>query len=166
MRHLFLVVAAALSMLPRTVEAAGLGPSKASQLVTAYTSGPCPIAGNTGINSVRVSRMVASDGTTTDMVIPPKKVLVLTDVAATAGALSSGHTLLASVVVGSDSDGDAVAGRFETASSSGIANLTFTFPTGVAVRSGSAVCITMENLNVGGFVSHFGHVHGYFAPDK
>jgi hypothetical protein len=169
MRHfLFIafVVAAASSMLPLAAEAAGLGPTKASQLFSAYTSGPCPIPGHTGASSFRLSKMVTSDGATIELVIPPKKVLVLTDAVATTGAVAAGNVLATSVIVGSASDGDIVAARFDTATTGGVGTASFTFPAGVAVRSGSIVCISMLNLTAAGFVGQTGFVHGYFASDK
>ena len=97
--HVGFVVAAVLSLLPLVAEAAGLGPTKASQLFSAYTSGPCPIPGHTGANSLRLSKMVTSDGATIDLVIPPKKVLVLTDAMATTGAVAAGNVLATSFIV-------------------------------------------------------------------
>ena len=166
MRRPRLVVAAALSLLPLAAEAAGLGPTKASQLVTAYTNGSCPIPGHTGANSFRLSKLVASDGSTTDLVIPPKKVLVLSDAVVTTGAVAAGNVLATSIIVGSASDGDIVAARFDSATAGGVATATFAFPNGVAVRSGTTVCISMLNLSVGGFTGQTGFVHGYFAADK
>jgi hypothetical protein len=166
MRHYRLVVIAALSLLPCAAEAAGLGPTKASQLFSGYTFGSCPIPGHTGSNSIRLSRMVGSDGSTTDLVIPPKKVLILTDVVATTSAVAAGNVLATTVVVGSAADGDIVAARFDSATAGGVGTATFTFPTGIAVRAGSIVCISMLNLTAGGFVGHSSFVHGYFAPDK
>lgn len=166
MGYVRLFFVAVISLLPLVAEAAGLGPTKASQLVSAYTSGACPIPGHTGANSFRLGKMVTSDGATVDLVIPPKKVLVLTDAVATTGAVATGHVLATSIVVGSASDGDTVAARFDTATTGGVGTASFTFPAGVAVRSGSIVCISMLNLTGGGFVGQTGFAHGYFAADK
>lgn len=42
----------------------------------------------------------------------------------------------------------------------------FQIPTGIAVRSGSVLCVDTLNLTHGGPAGVTAIVHGYFAPDK
>lgn len=152
--------------LPVVAEGANLGPTKASQLVTVQAFGPCPIPLHTGSNSLRLSRMIDATGAATNFVIPAKKVFVMSDAIVSTGAVSVGNVLASTIVVGTAAGGVEVAARFDTAATNGTATATFTFPTGIAVRSGATVCIEMLNFSAGGFVGLVGYVHGYFAPDK
>jgi hypothetical protein len=166
MRALRLVVVVSSCLLPVAAAAAALGPGKGSQLVTLSSSGPCPIPGHTGINAFALSRRVGVDGVAAPLVIPAKKLLVLSDVSIVTGSEPAGALLAASVIVGSAAGGEIVAARFETAASSGAAAATFAFPTGVAVRSGATACVELLNLTQGGFTGMTGFAHGYLAADK
>jgi hypothetical protein len=151
--------------LARSASAAGLGPTKGSQLVTVYGSGSCSIPGHTG-NSLALSKMVAADGTVVTFTIPPKKILVVTDVLANASGEQTGNLLTTTVIVGSAAGGTVVAGRFESALPGGGATAAFDFSHGVAVRTGSTICVQMINLTQGGDTGLSAFAHGYFAPDK
>lgn len=160
------VVAALVTMLPAAAEAANLGPTKASQLVTLLAFGSCPIPFHSGANSFLLSRMVGSDGVAKPLVIPPKKVLVLTDATVTTASVSAGNVMVSAVSVGTAADGSVVAARYDTATTGGVATASFQFPAGVAVRSGTVACVEMINFSAGGFAGATGVAHGYFAPDK
>jgi hypothetical protein len=159
------VLTTLLASLPRTV-AAGLAPTKGSQLVTAYTAGPCPILGHTDANSALVSQMVNADGTTTTFTIPPKKIFVLTDLSASTAAEPAGDTMLINAEIGSAATGNLIVARFVTVQPNGSITGEFQVPTGIAIKSGTALCIDMLNITHGGFTGFTGFVHGYFAPDK
>ncbi len=103
-----LVVVAVVLALPLAARA-DLAPAKGSQLVSAYTFGACPIPGHTGSNSSLLTQMVNGDGAVVALVIPPKRILVLTDLTATTGAEPGGDVIAASVIVGSATSGSPVA---------------------------------------------------------
>ncbi len=165
MRVLRIAIVALFLGLPLTAHAV-LGPTKGSQLLTASTFGACPVLGHGGANSIVVSQMVNGDGSVAPFVIPPKKIFVLTDLVATSGALPPGDVLVTSVVVGSAAQGAVLAGRFDPASASGTFASSFTFAAGVAVKSGTSVCVEILNLTHGGFVGFTAFAHGSLAPDK
>lgn len=165
MRVFRILMLAALVAAPNAVHA-GLAPTKGSQLVTAYTFGACPINGHTGVNSALVSQMVGGDGAVTPFVIPPKRIFVITDITASTGSLPPGDVIVASVLVGTAAFGTLVGGRFDPVSASGTITTAFTFPAGVAVKSGAALCVELLDVTHGGFVGFTAFAHGYFAPDK
>lgn len=70
------------------------------------------------------------------------------------------------LVVGSATTGSLLAARFETASASGTFASSFTFPAGVAVKSGASLCVEIFSITHGGFVGFTAFAHGYLAPDK
>ena len=162
---ILLALAALLAPMARTF-AAGLGPVKGSQLVTAYTAGACPISGHTGTNSALVSQMVNADGTTTAFTIPAKKIFVLTELTATTGGQPAGDTMLINAEIGSAATGNIVAARFTTVEPSGSVAAEFQIPTGIAIKAGSFLCVDMLDLTHGGFTGFTAIAHGYFAPDK
>jgi len=145
---------------------AGLAPTKGSQLVTAFTVGACPIQGHTGQNSLLVTQMVNADGSTVPFAIPPKHIFVITDVMTATGSEPGGDIMLVDIAIGSAATGNLVAGRFDTVAANGSVTSTFQFPTGVAVKSGTAICVEMLNLSHPGFTGFSAFVHGYVAPDK
>ncbi|MBI3769220.1 MAG: hypothetical protein HY271_12135 [Deltaproteobacteria bacterium] len=68
--------------------AAPLVPTKGSQRVTVYANGACPVGGFTA--TLAFDQMVQPDGSNTSFTIPPKHILVITDVIATSIGLTSG----------------------------------------------------------------------------
>ena len=165
MRTFRLVVVAVVLALPLAARA-DLAPAKGSQLVSAYTVGACPIPGHIGSNSSLLSQMVNGDGAVVALVIPPKRILVLTDLTATTISEPGGDVIAASVIVGSAAGGTPVAAHFESVAANGTILSSFQFPTGIAIRSGSGVCVELLNLTHGGFIGFTVFAHGYFAADK
>jgi hypothetical protein len=163
---LFSMILVATPFLAPLLARAGLTPTKGSQLVTAFTAGACPIPGHTGQNSQVLTQMVNGDGSTVPLVIPPKKIFVLTDVIATTGAEPAGDVVLVSLIVGSAATGNIVAARFDTVAAGGTIAANFQFPTGVPIKSGSVACVEMLNLTHGGFIGFTAFAHGYLAADK
>ena len=160
-----LAVVAAVLALPLTAQAV-LAPTKGSQLVSAFTVGACPIKGHVGGNAITVSQMVNGDGLVVPLVIPPKRILVLTELTATTIAEPAGDIVASTIVVGSAATGSAVAARFESVAANGTLVSSFQFPTGIAIRPGSVACVELLNLTHGGFVGFTAFAHGYFAADK
>src|SRR5262249_31907069 len=111
-------LAVTLACLGGTVTAdAGLAPTKASQLVTLVAGGGCPVTGHR--NGTALAFRVGGDGVTTPLTIPPKQVLVLTNVVGTTFFQLPGDTFQASIIVGAGSVGSFAALRYETANASG-----------------------------------------------
>jgi hypothetical protein len=144
--------------------AAPLAPTKGSQLVTVYASGPCPVGGFNA--SLAFDQIVQPDGSNTGFTIPPKHVLVITDVIATSLGLTSGDVHFLEVVIGTPAHGNPVASRFEAAPSSGVLTATFNFPTGFVVKSTSTVCFQFVDFtHPNFFVGFVAIAHGFIAPD-
>jgi hypothetical protein len=147
------------------VALAGLTPTKASQLVSLRATGSCPILGYA--NATTLDHLARSDGSGGPLVIPPKQVLVLNDIVASTSGQAAGNVFGIQVVVGSTAQSQIVAEQFESTSSSGVMVVRFTPPSGIAVKSGSAVCVYFVNLsNPSAIIGIFSTAHGFFAPDK
>lgn len=161
----FYVLAIAVLLGVASNAAAGLAPSKGSQLVTVLGNGACPIP-FTGSSGLTFSQMVNADGSVTPFQIPPKRIFVITDVTVTGAGEPAGDAILVALAVGSASSGNTIAGRYETVGAGTAFAATFQFPTGIAVRSGSTVCAVPFNYTHGGGVTSLATAHGFFAPDK
>ena len=144
---------------------AGLGPTKGSQLVTVLTSGGCPIPFN-GSSPITFSQMVTADGALIPFTTPPKRIFGITDVTITGAGEPAGDAILLTVSVGSASGGSTIAGEYATVAGNTSFAATFTFPAGVAVRSGSVACAVPLNYTHPGSVTASATAHGFFAPDK
>lgn len=166
MRRLSMIMIAAMLGCSTSAHAATLAPVKGSQLVTVLANGACPIPGYTGSNSFLFTQMVKADGSTVLLTIPPKQILVITDVTISASNEPAGDSMLSLVAVGTAAFGNAIAGRFDTTATGGTVTAEFQFPAGVAVKSTSSACAEMLNLTHGGFVGLTAIAHGFFAPDK
>ncbi len=132
LRTFRLVVVAVVLAVPLAARAE-LAPAKGSQFVSAYTFGACPIPGHTGTNSSLLTQMVNGDGAVVPLVIPPKRIFVLTELTATTGSEPGGDVVAASVIVGSAAGGSPVAAHFESVAANGTILSSFQFPTGIAI---------------------------------
>jgi len=142
-----------------------LGPTKGSQLVTLEASAPCPYTARA--NARVLNTVVGPDGSTQPLVIPPKRLLVLTDASLSAANQPAGDVMAFQLLVGAPgTTGELVDFRFEDVRSSGIATIAFPESNGIPVRAGSVVCVDAANLTHGGSVVFIGVGHGYLAPDK
>jgi hypothetical protein len=148
-----------------TATDAGLIPTKASQLVTVAAAGTCPIPGRP--NAVSFAFRSGSDGVSSQFVIPPKQVFVLTDVTATANNQIPSDVFLVSLLVGNADHESFLNASFETAPASGAFTTRFTMPNGIAVKPGNAVCIELvDTQHPSAFVGVLALAHGFLAPDK
>jgi hypothetical protein len=148
-----------------TIADAGLAPTKGSQLVTVSAGGGCAIPGHP--NAAGFATRVTADGTLVPFTIPPKQILVLTDVVVSTTFQTSGHVFLVNVLVGNAAGGNAVTGRIVTSAASGAFDTTFAPPNGIVVKSGSNVCIEAGDFAFpGAFVGTYAFAHGYLAADK
>ncbi len=143
-----------------------LAPTKASQLVTIYSTGSCPIPGFNAASSATFNQMVRADGTTVPFVVPPKQIFVMTDATITASGETAADAILAIVGVGTASAGAPIGARFEAVTSAGTVTAAFEFPAGVAIKGSSIACAEMLNLTHVGSVALSATAHGFFAPDK
>jgi hypothetical protein len=144
--------------------AAVLAPSKASQLVTLAAGGGCPIVGHP--TDTGFTQRATSDGALVPFSIPAKQALLLTniDVSITNQVVNDNVGIL--IVAGSNTPGTIVAGRVVAVPAGGVASVTFTPPNGIAVKSGTSLCMSVVNFTRGGLVPVFGIAHGFLAPDK
>lgn len=165
MRMLPSTVALALAFVS-SANAAPLAPTKASQLLTIYTAGGCPIGGAPAGNSQGFSQMVRPDGTVGTFSIPAKQVFVITEATLTTTSEPAGDAMLTFIAVGTASGGSPVSIRVETASANGAVTSTFLFPSGITLKSTATACAEMFNQTHGGGVIVSATAHGFFAPDK
>jgi hypothetical protein len=143
---------------------AGLTPTKSSQLVTLVGGGACPDAGQ--VNTTALVTRIATDGSASGLVIPPKQVLVLNDIQVSATNQITGDPFLVGVLVTGAGSTNFVAATHTTAPGSGI-SVTFAPPTGIAVKSGSTVCVQIVDFShPAAFVGSLAVAHGFLAPDK
>ena len=143
---------------------AGLAPTKSSQLVTLTGGGACPVAGI--VNATAVATRIAADGTAGGFVIPPKQVLVLNEIQVSANSQIGGDPFFVAVLVVGPGATNYVAVTHTTAPGSGI-GVTFTPPTGIAVKAGSTVCVQMADLNHAlSPITPTAVAYGFLAPDK
>jgi len=162
---LVLVTAAILGI--TTAAHAVLAPTKASQLVTVYGSGSCPLTGFNAQNSQVLSFVVHADSSTSPFTIPPKQVFVLTDVTTTGYGNVPSDVMLGTISVGTLPGISGVLGaRYEAAGGGGAVAVTIEFPVGVAVKSTSLMCTQLLNFTHPGPVYPTSTAHGFFAPDK
>jgi hypothetical protein len=143
-----------------------LAPSKASQLVTVYGVGGCPLPGFNVASSVTFTQMVRNDGSIIPFAIPAKQVFVLVDAMVTASGEPAGDTMLAAVAVGTPASGAPIAARWESVAAGGTVTGSFEFPTGIAIKSTSVMCAQLLNFTHAGSVGTSAIAHGFFAPDK
>lgn len=165
MRTLFATLAFALALVG-SADAAAVAPTKASQLLTIYTTGGCSIGGAPGGNSAAFTQMVRPDGTIGAFTIPPKQVFVITEATVTTAAEPAGDAMLTLLVIGTPTAGAPVGARFETVASNGTVTSTFLIPNGVTLKSTSTACAQMFNQTHVGSVFPSAVAHGFFAPDK
>ena len=153
-----------LSLTAGTVHAA-LAPSKGSQLVTLAAAGPCPL--NASPSALALSIVVKSDGSAPSFAIPPKQILVLTDTVVSVVNEPAGDVLASQLLIGAaGTNGSAVEFRFEPATTSGTMSVVFAPPSGIAIKSGNAVCVDVTNFTHGGLTGFVAFAHGFLAPDK
>lgn len=135
---------------------AGLLPTKASALVTALSSPTgCPISGGPVLD-VRVN----ADATTSAFTIPAGQVFVITGFGWKVTALTPNIVTVTTLVLVNGASFVPVLSSSAVADGAGAAAAQVTIPNGVAVKSGTSVCVAAS----GTFVEM--DVHGYFAKDK
>jgi hypothetical protein len=142
---------------------AGLTPTKGSQLVALAAAGQCAIPGRPDATGFF---RVGGDGALTPFTIPPKQILVVTDVVASASFLVAGDVFFMTVLVGNGTSSNVVTGSIETASASGVFSRTYAPTNGIVVKSGSVLCIEADDLTHPGPVGVFAFAHGFLAADK
>jgi hypothetical protein len=149
--------AAGLAALPFPAAAGPLAPTKASQLVTAFTVGAACSADPDGAQFNVMRTLGTPEG---PFVIPPKQVLVITRVELTVGAAApSEDVALRLVGVGGTSAGLLVETRVRT-SGAGTGSGVIELPTPVAVRGDTELCATASDGATVGVLT------GFFAKDK
>ena len=153
-----------LSLATANDAAAVLAPGKASQLVTLQAGGGCPIAGHP--TDTGFTQRATSDGSLVPFSTPAKQVLLLTDIDISITNQVANDNVGVLMVVGSSTPGTIVAGRVVAVPAGGVASVTFDPPNGIAIKSGTSLCVTVVNFTRGGQVPVFGIAHGFLAPDK
>ena len=156
-------VAAALGSLALALPAAAgpLAPTKPSQLVSARAvSTPCPFPTEKGNNAYQITSMSTPDGVQAEFAIPPKQVFVITSAYLTlTGAPANDTAQLYLFAVEGDSASILTEGVAPT-NANGLAIVERVLPTGIAVKSGKALCVLGSQGN------SLGSVSGFFAKDR
>ena len=135
---------------------------KPSQLITVKTGSTTCSAGP--FSGKAFDEAPNPDGTQGAFSIPAGQVLVITDTAlgGTGGGVGNrGELDVLALPAGSRFNQS-----FITIDSSGSMTRQFTFPSGVAVKSGVTLCAFAIDETVGASITVDGTVHGYFAPDR
>lgn len=140
-----------------------LWPTKPSQLVSAHSAGPlCPFTGpNLETTPHKVEFMTLAGRPEVPFEIPPGSVLVITSARLLSFGAAAGTPENVQLVTFDASGNMGVLGGATTVTESnqqGHAELTF--PTGVAVRPGSSICVVGPPSNTAVEVT------GYFAKDR
>ena len=161
-----LALALVLTLAGATTAHGVLAPTKASQLVTVYSTGTCSLPGFNANASATFNQVVRPDGSIVPFVIPPKQVFVMVDAMLTVAGQVAADEMLAVVALGTPTGGAPVAARFESASPGGTMTATFEFPAGIAVKPGTVMCSEILNFTHGNNSGASAIAHGYFAPDK
>jgi hypothetical protein len=149
---------------PPAAHAAGpLGPTRPSQLVTARAvTAVCPFDGPNELTTpYQVDTMTVAGGSDEPFAIPAKSVLVITSARLTSCCPIPGTVDLVTLVTFDAAGNMGVLGNAATttpAEGPGYAQLTF--PSGVVVRPGSAICVVGPPLSTGAEIS------GYFTKDR
>jgi hypothetical protein len=141
-----------------------LGPTRPSQLVTAYVANNtiCPFDGPNELTTpYQVDAMTVGGGSSEPFAIPAKSVLVITSARLTSCCPVPGTVEGVTLVTFDASGNMGVLGSASTttpASGPGYAQLTF--PSGVVVRPGSSICVVGPPHSTGAEIS------GFFAKDR
>lgn len=139
-----------------------LAPAKASELVNLFafplTSGICCSSGIFAFD-----HQLDSNGARSAFTLPAKETLVVTEVDWLSLAGTSGQDAIAEVVIEGSSGCDTLgATSVGVNDSAGNAGGTLIFPTGIVLRSGTQICVT-----IGGSGSlNRANVHGFLAKDQ
>jgi hypothetical protein len=148
-----------------TTADAVLAPTKGSQLVTLGAGGACAIPGHP--NAAGFNLRVGGDGALTPFTVPPKQILVLTDVVASTSFQPPGEVFFVNLLVGNAATSNLLTGSLETAPASGAFSVTYAPQNGMVVKSGSTLCIEISDLDhPTAFVGALSFAHGFLAPDK
>ena len=138
-----------------------LAPSKPSQLVSARAvSTPCPFEAPAGNNAFQITSMSTPDGVQVPFAIPPKQVFVITSASLNLTGAPADSTAQLYLFAVNGSDGAVLAEGLATSNANGLATVERVLPTGIAVKSGLALCV------LGSQGSSLGSVTGYFTKDK
>lgn len=137
---------------------------KPSQLVTVVTS--AATCSNGPFSGILFDTRANSDGTYSSFSIPAGKVLIITDAAVSATGGVAGHTGELDILALPGASG-LFQQAYITIDSGGNMSRQFTFPTGVAVKSGLTPCLfAVDGTTQTTIPTVNGFIHGYFAPDR
>ena len=152
----------ALVLLAAAAASAGpLAPTKPSQLVSARAvSTPCPFETNPGNNAFQITSMSTPRGVQAEFAIPPKQVFVITSAYLTLSGGPANDTAQLYLFAIEGESGSILAEGVAATNASGLAIVDRVLPTGIAVKSGKALCV------LGSQGSSLGSVTGYFTKDK
>jgi hypothetical protein len=159
----FLLVLGCLGL--ATTADAVLAPAKGSQIVALAAGGPCAIPGHP--NATGYNIRVGGDGALTPFTVPPKQILVLTEVVASTSFQPAGEVFFVNLLVGNAASSNFLTASFETVPASGAFSVTYAPSNGMVVKAGSTVCVEMSDTDhPTAFVGVLSFAHGFLAPDK
>jgi hypothetical protein len=153
--------ATALALAALPAAAGPLAPSKPSQLVSARAvSTPCPFETQAGNNAYEITSMSTPDGVQAPFAIPPKQVFVITSAYLTLTGGPANDTAQLYLFAVEGESGSILTEGVAATNASGLAIVERVLPTGIAVKSGKALCVLGSQGN------SLGSVTGFFAKDK
>ena len=160
-RHAVRPLATALALAALPAAAGPLAPTKPSQLVSARAvSTPCPLESQAGNNAYQITSMSTPEGVQAEFAIPPGQVFVITSASLTLTNAPVSATAQLYLFAANGADGAILTEGLTTTSVNGTGIVDRVLPTGIAVRSGLALCV------LGSQGSSLGSVTGYFTKDK
>jgi len=147
--------------LPVSVQAEGLGPQKASDLVTVQTGTTNCSGGFTGAR--RVDARVMSDGTQAAFTLPPGRVLVITNLEFDLLSVASRNIQVRLGVPCGAGCMRPIVDNIVSTDTRGQGGTNVTLTNGIAIKSGVELCVADINQSS---PNAFVNLHGYFADDK
>jgi len=145
-----------------TARAATLAPAKASEVVNLFAF-PVTSANCCDSSTFAFDHQLDSDGVRSSFTIPTKETLVVTELDWLSLGGTSGANAIASAVIASNTGCDSLGARSVGVNDvNGNAGGTLVFPTGIVLRPGTQICLTI----FGSGRVNSANVHGFLAKDQ